>query len=165
MLINVSNLAPKQTIPVSFTGQELTIPRTGGDVKALVDVEGTLSYDGRAAYTLEAEVRAVLSLNCDLCLKPFKSEITFTVNEVFCNEINPEEEFWDFSDKTIDLKPAVVADILLNMPMRAVCSDDCKGLCPKCGHNLNEGDCSCDKVQRNPQFEKLLTLFKDDKEV
>jgi len=83
---------------------------------------------------------------------------------VFCNEINSEKEFWDFSDKTIDLKPAVVADILLNMPMRAVCSDDCKGLCPKCGHNLNEGECGCDREYRNPQFEKLMTLF-NDKEV
>ena len=104
MLINVSNLAPKQSMDVKFTSEELTIPRSGGDVKALVDVDGVIYFDGKAAYTLEAEVRAVLSLNCDLCLKPFKSEITFTVNEVFCNEINPEEEFWDFSDKTIDLK-------------------------------------------------------------
>ena len=41
-------------------------------------------------------------------------------------------EFW-ISDKTVDLKPAVIADIMLNMPMKAECSDHCEGLCPKCG--------------------------------
>ncbi len=164
MLINVSNLAPKDSIAVNIEGARVDIPHDD-DSYALVDFNGSLTNSGEGAYLLEGEVKAVLSLNCDLCLKSFKTDITFTCNEVFCNEENPEKEFWGFSDKTIDLKPVLVADILLNMPMRAVCSDDCKGLCPKCGHNLNEGDCGCDRGYRNPQFEKLMTLFKDDKEV
>jgi uncharacterized protein len=162
MLINVSSLAPKDSMQVNFNNVSVDVP--GGNATAVVDVDGTLTYDGKEAYTFNGEVSAVLSLNCDLCLKSFQSKITFTIEEVFCNDTDSEKEFWDFSDKTIDLKPAVVADILLNMPMRAVCSDDCKGLCPKCGHNLNEGDCGCDRGYRNPQFEKLMTLF-NDKEV
>ena len=86
------------------------------------------------------------------------------MNEVFSEDVDSEKEFWELSDKTVDLKPAVIADIMLNMPMKAECSDHCEGLCPKCGHNLNEGDCGCDRGYINPQFEKLLTLFKDDDE-
>lgn len=163
MLINVSNLAPKDSVSVNIDGQRVEIPHDESSY-ALVYFNGSLTNSGNGAYILEGGVKAVLSLNCDLCLEPFKTDITFTVNEVFCNEENSEKEFWDFSDKTIDLKPVLVADILLNMPMRAVCSDDCKGLCPKCGHNLNHGDCGCDRGYRNPQFEKLMTLF-NDKEV
>ncbi len=163
MLINVSNLAPKDSLPVNIKAERVDISNRDS-AYALVDINGSLVNKGDGTYVLEGEVKAVLSLNCDLCLKSFTTDITFTCNEVFCNEINSEKEFWDFSDKTIDLKPAVVADILLNMPMRAVCSDDCKGLCPKCGHNLNEGECGCDREYRNPQFEKLMTLF-NDKEV
>ncbi len=163
MLINVNSLAPKDSIAVNIEGQRVDIPHDDASY-ALASVNGTLTNTGDGAYVFEGEVKAVLSLNCDLCLEPFKTDIEFTCREVFCNEINSEKEFWDFSDKTIDLKPAVVADILLNMPMRAVCSDDCKGLCPKCGHNLNKGDCGCDRGYRNPQFEKLMTLF-NDKEV
>lgn len=165
MLINVSNLAPSDSMEINIKDAEVVVPRSGGDVRALVSLTGSITNSGKESYVLEGKVSAVLSLNCDLCLKPFKSEINFTVNETFCNELNPEKEFWDFSDdKTINLKPTVAADILLNMPMRAVCSDNCKGLCPRCGKDLNMGDCGCDREYRNPQFEKLMTLF-NDKEV
>jgi uncharacterized protein len=171
MLINVINLAPNDKQEVAFNNVELSLPN---DVTANVCLDGVITNDSGGMFTLDGKVSAVLSLNCDLCLKPFKSDIKFDINEVFfdtsfgdgvfSNDNNSEKELWDFSDKTINLKPAVVADILLNMPMRAVCSDDCKGLCPKCGHNLNDGDCGCDRGYRNPQFEKLMTLF-NDKEV
>lgn len=162
MLINVSNLAPYNSMPVSLKGERVDIPKDGASAEVYFD--GSLLNDGKGAYVLDGEVKAVLSLNCDLCLEPFDTDIAFTVNEVFCNEKNSEKEFWSFSDKTIDLKPALIADILLNMPMKAVCSDECKGLCPICGHNLNKGECGCDRVQRDPRFEKLMTLF-NDKEV
>lgn len=46
-------------------------------------------------------------------------------------------------DKTIDLAPLIKAALVLEMPLVPLCSDDCLGLCPKCGANLNEGDCGC----------------------
>ena len=129
MLINVKNLALE---PMDFAfEEEITIPRSGGDVPCKVKVTGTVQRVDR---------------NCVV------------------EDVDSEKEFWELSDKTVDLKPAVIADIMLNMPMKAECSDHCKGLCPKCGHNLNEGDCGCDRGYINPQFEKLLTLFKDDDE-
>lgn len=163
MLINVNSLAPKDSMPVNLENERIDLPHDA-DAYALVSLNGSVTNAGDGSYVLEGEVKAVLSLNCDLCLEPFTTNISFTVSEAFGNDKDSEKEFWDFSDKTIDLKPVLLADILLNMPMRAVCSDDCKGLCPKCGHNLNKGDCGCDRGYRNPQFEKLMTLF-NDKEV
>ena len=101
-------------------------------------------------------------MNCDLCLSAFETKLDFDLNEIFSENPDSDEEIWELSDKTIDLKPAVIANIILNMPMQVLCSDDCKGLCPKCGHNLNDGDCGCDRGYVNPQFEKLLNLFNDD---
>ena len=131
----------------------------GGKVK----VTGTVQRVDRNC-VVEGEIAAVLSLNCDKCLSAFEAQLDLNMNEVFSEDVDSEKEFWELSDKTVDLKPAVIADIMLNMPMKAECSDHCKGLCPKCGHNLNEGDCGCDRGYINPQFEKLLTLFKDDDE-
>ena len=150
MLINVKNLALE---PMDFAfEEEITIPRSGGDVPCKVKVTGTVqrlhSFPTRRSSDLSA----------------FEAQLDLNMNEVFSEDVDSEKEFWELSDKTVDLKPAVIADIMLNMPMKAECSDHCKGLCPKCGHNLNEGDCGCDRGYINPQFEKLLTLFKDDDE-
>ncbi len=162
MLIDVNNLTAGEELAYNCE-QTLNIPVETGVAPADVKVWGSVSTvkDG---YLVKGQIKAVLSLNCDLCLDAFTKELNLDMEEVFSNKENSDDEFWDFSDKTIDLKPAVIADILLNMPMKAVCSDDCKGLCPKCGHNLNEGDCGCDRHYVNPQFEKLLTLI-NDKEV
>lgn len=49
--------------------------------------------------------------------------------------------------------------------MKVVCREDCKGLCPVCGKDLNKGDCDCDTTYRDPRFESLRALFNDDEEV
>jgi uncharacterized protein len=142
--------------------------RGGIDVPADVEFNGSVFKD-KACYIVKGEVKAVLSLKCDLCLSPVKKELCFDFDEVFSAEPsqNQDDEIWELSrdeieNKAINPEPAVIADILLNMPMRALCTDDCKGLCPKCGHNLNNGDCGCDRVKRDPRFEVLLNLFKDE---
>lgn len=122
-------------------------------------------YNTKEGYVAKGQVDAVLDLNCDLCLDTFQKELSFDFDEIFSDKESDNDEVWDFSDKVIDLEPAVIADILLNMPMKAVCSDDCKGLCPICGKNLNQGDCHCEKNYVDPRFEKLLDLFKENKEV
>ncbi|MDO4301107.1 MAG: DUF177 domain-containing protein [Clostridia bacterium] len=131
----------------------------------MIDIDA--SIDGMvcrrdADYIVEGKVKTVLNLNCDLCLSAFETKLDFDFNEVYSETPDEDQEIWELSDKTIDLKPAVIANIMLNLPMQVLCSDDCKGLCPKCGHNLNDGDCGCDRGYVNPQFEKLLNLFNDD---
>ena len=49
--------------------------------------------------------------------------------------------------------------------MKVLCREDCKGLCPVCGKDLNDGDCGCDRTERDPRFESLRALFNDDEEV
>ena len=55
----------------------------------------------------------------------------------------------------------VNADILLELPTSVVCGEDCKGLCPICGHNLNEGDCGCDRSVPDRRFDKLRELLSE----
>jgi uncharacterized protein len=163
MLISVKALADGDSMDFCCS-DTLSVPRGEGAVQAEVSVNGSVTKNN-ADYIVTGRVAAVLSLECDLCLKAFESRLELELNESFSEQSSPDSECWELSDKTVDLRPAVVADILLNMPMRTVCSDNCKGLCPVCGHNLNDGDCGCDRGVINPQFEKLLALFKDDKEV
>ncbi len=160
MLINVDNLINGESRDISFS-ENVKVPddySVNGD--AFIDVSGNIS-NNEGKFHFCGKVLAKMNFNCDLCLRPFDTEIVFDIDEIFCKEADDESDFWSFSDKVIDLEPAILSNILLNIPMKAVCSDDCKGLCSICGHNLNDGDCGCDRTYINPKFEKLKELFKE----
>ena len=73
-----------------------------------------------------------------------------------------EEDFDDYivvEGETLDLDELVYSDIVLLTPPKYVCSEDCKGLCPTCGKNLNEGECACDKQHTDPRLEALRQLL------
>jgi uncharacterized protein len=59
--------------------------------------------------------------------------------------------------KEINLGAFILSEMVLSLPLRYECKDGCKGLCPDCGKNLNEGDCGCTK-ETDPRLEKLMTI-------
>lgn len=67
-----------------------------------------------------------------------------------------DEELFD--GKSIDLDPLVREQVLLALPMHAVCREDCKGLCGSCGQNLNEGECGCARAQVDPRLAALKNI-------
>jgi len=60
-----------------------------------------------------------------------------------------------YEGKELDLRPAVREQILLSLPPAPLCSEDCKGLCPRCGKDLNEGECGCDRTVMDPRWAAL----------
>ena len=63
-----------------------------------------------------------------------------------------------YAGKTIDFWPAVREQILLALPPAPLCREDCKGLCPTCGKDLNEGECGCDRTAHDPRWDALKAL-------
>ena len=63
------------------------------------------------------------------------------------------------ADHIIDLEPLITAALMLEMPNPPLCSDDCRGLCPQCGANLNEGDCGCGEDPGLSAFDKAANPF------
>ncbi len=160
MIINVDNFIDGESRFVSFS-EKIAIPSDFSvNGNALVDVTGNITNE-KGIFRFCGNGSAVLNLNCDLCLMPFDFKIDFPITEIFSKSEIEENDCWFFADNNIDLKPAILSNILLNMPMKAVCSDKCKGLCSVCGHNLNEGDCGCVNSYVNPEFEKLKALFEE----
>ena len=63
--------------------------------------------------------------------------------------------------ETVDLTPDIREDILLNLPTHPLCSSECRGLCAQCGHNLNEGPCSCKPPSAGPDKWSALDGLKE----
>ena len=116
-------------------------------------------------YYVEGTGSVGICMPCSRCLEPVELSVDFKLNEKFGNNAGDDEEIETFSGDSIDLSSAVMRNILAVMPMKVVCSDDCKGLCPVCGQNLNVKDCGCDTTYVDPRFESLRSLLKFDEEV
>ena len=128
-----------------------------------VKVEGTItSFEN----VLKVNAKGIVTIlaTCAKCLKDIDFEIYFEVNEDFSTTGN-EEEAEAFTGEIIDLSSVVNQSIVIALPMKIVCDDDCKGLCPVCGKDLNEEVCNCDTSAIDPRFESLRSLFKLDEEV
>ena len=115
------------------------------------------------AMVLTAKLNSVLSLTCDRCAKPFERENTVEYETLLAFELESGE-----SDDIVlldgggglDLDALMEEVFLLEMDTKNLCSEDCKGLCPGCGADLNVESCRC-KKEIDPRLAKLARLLED----
>lgn len=121
------------------------------------------------ALQVEGEVKADIRLKCARCLSPFVYHLETEVKGEFRHEkntasddLNPEKEddVYFYSGHNLDLTDIVVENILLDLPMKFICHENCKGLCPVCGSNLNENQCDCQENDIDPRLAVLQKLIK-----
>lgn len=97
--------------------------------------------------TLDMTVTAKLEHVCDRCLEEFQREYVYSFVHTLVTSLDngddEDEEYVVCPDNTLDIGELALTDLKLSMPTKILCKTDCKGLCPECGSNLNEGDCGC----------------------
>ena len=122
-----------------------------------ISVSGKIICRGNVL-DLSASVSGAFCVDCARCLKPLSKTMSFDFFETLAQE-GAEEIDRDsvivFSGNTIDLTEIVVSNVLLNISYKYLCSEDCRGICPKCGADLNKGDCGCTNDEIDPRWEKL----------
>ena len=102
-------------------------------VGRLLDVQVRVKFSvGSSAILAEGEIDGKWELECSRCLANFNSTFAGSFDETYPETV-----------ESIDLTDAVRQTVLLSVPVKPLCSTDCKGLCPKCGMNLNRGRCNC----------------------
>lgn len=110
-----------------------------------------------------------MNIPCDRCLESVLTRVNFDIDfEEDLKELSgriEEQEEKDYIDGyNLDVDRLVFGELLLSMPGKTVCSDDCKGLCPVCGMNLNITECGCDRSSLDPRmsvFKDILNNFKE----
>jgi len=133
-----------------------------------VRVTGRLAAAGKGRYYFSGHLAGVTQAECRRCLTPFQSEVSAEVHVLFASGDGEDDEDPDVfpvggaAGDEIDLRPAVREQWLLEVPAFSVCRPDCKGLCPKCGADLNAGACEC-APETDHRWEALRQLRGDSK--
>ena len=128
-------------------------------------LDGKLSFTGTLTNTngilqLNGNLMAAYSSECYRCLCAVSKALELRIKENFINSADDEQsDMYPFEGKVIDISKALNDNIILNLPMKQLCSNNCKGLCSKCGANLNEAECSCNKDNIDPRMEGLNKYF------
>ncbi len=129
-------------------------------------VEGEVEItDVGGDYLLDLHVRCSTECTCDRCGETFISKVEGKVKTLYTFDRFKTEGKWDLDiqllprdARSLDFTQDVVDAIHLAMPVRCLCREDCAGLCPKCGINLNEGKCRCTDETEDPRWEALRKL-------
>lgn len=111
---------------------------------------------------LSAQVKGSYQTQCARCAEPVCSELEISFEkDIASGDVSRENDDYVFiEDKKLDLIVPVEEQLMLEMPSKTLCREDCRGLCPKCGKNLNEGACSCPAHEPDPRLAILKTLLK-----
>ena len=120
---------------------------------------------GEKRLLLSGRCSLPLSIPCDRCLEevPQKFDIPFE-REIDMNQTE-EERIEDLDEQPyivgfqLDVDRFVETELFLHMPMKVLCSDDCKGICDRCGANLNRETCGCSQEPKDPRMAAILDIF------
>ena len=107
-------------------------------------------------------VRTSKQFICDRCLAEGEREIALDFSEDYAKTPGDTDEAVLYDGDAIILDDLVRDTLLVAEPLRELCKSDCKGLCPICGQNLNEGQCDCDTFVPDPRLAALESLLQND---
>ena len=164
MLLGLSKIidGPGASVPFS-TSLDLSDLRYGTccPVSEPVNAEGIVRNTA-GVLMMTGAVRTCLHGICDRCASEFTRDVDVPINVVLVTELADEdnEDEWVFplEGDSADLEDIIRTIFVLNLDSKLLCKDDCAGLCCRCGKNLNDGPCNCQK-ELDPRFAALKQLL------
>ena len=162
---------PLETFRRTFQPNEVGEPEDAYRVVAPVELAFEVNKD-KDKFRLVGTITTELELPCSRCLEPFRMPVNapFDLRYLPFSEASnePEREVAEedletsfYRDDQIDLNELMREQFYLALPMKPLCQDDCKGLCPQRGTNLNVGSCDCAPAWEDPRLAALKSLKRD----
>jgi uncharacterized protein len=162
-------------VPIERVFSPGDIAHDAEDVRPVGDVRftGRLQKHTEGRYRLTGRLAAVLELDCSRCLEPYRLPVDVEVDLTYVPQeagaaasADEEIELSDddlttafYRDHVLDFAEMVREQFYLAAPMRPLCRDDCRGLCPQCGTNLNVDTCQCRPQWQDPRLAGLRTFI------
>ena len=175
MLINLSELFPIEGKSKTYDLElEMTQFHAPDGVYGIVEkhpVNLVITNQGDKVLTVKGEADVCLEMPCSRCLEPVKVPFHLEIDQKVDMKQTDEDRAADLDEQfyingyNLDVDQLVGNELTLNLPMRVLCSDNCKGICNRCGTNLNRGTCDCDNRSLDPRMSVIQDIFKQLKEV
>ena len=164
MLLGLSKIidCPGQSVTFS-TSVDLSDLRYGESYPVTEQVQASgVVRNTAGVLVMTGSIRTTIHGVCDRCAGDFHRDVEFPIDVVLVTELTNEEneDEWVFplEGDSADLEDIVRTVFVLNLDSKLLCKDDCQGLCCRCGKNLNEGPCGCQK-ELDPRFAALRQLL------
>ena len=129
-------------------------------LKTPIKITGSVS-NRASVVSLKLTIEYVFAANCDRCGVFAQHNHTVYVDKLLATAIERQESdtIITVPDMKLDVDEFVYSEVILDLPSKHLCNEDCKGICFKCGKNLNEGKCSCETREVDPRLAKLMELL------
>ena len=147
----------RQLDPLAVAGIADLIVEHRGPGETVPDIRVRAEYNAR--FELECArcvepVEQALGGHFDLLYRPFRADGDASEHSITTSET----EIGYYQEGGLALEDVLREQVLLSLPTRALCREDCKGLCPQCGHDLNKEACTCDEAPSDPRWSALAGL-------
>jgi uncharacterized protein len=166
--VNVADIQREISAAKEFEGEllltDITWQGESLDFKGPLQIKGRI-VNGGEVLVLTADVRSTVILQCGSCMESYEQNLDFSF-EARLRMASEEEtpDYFLYEGNEIDLSDIILEFLLLELPIQRRCREDCKGLCPECGTNLNHETCECSKQTENDPdlaFDERLQALKD----
>lgn len=155
-------LVGEKPLAFDLESAELEISPEEMGIIGTVKLVGSISNAGDVLL-LQAHMECQVQRTCGRCLQEFVGVTKAEVVEKFypASADNIENDAFVYDSDVIDITEPLREGLLLAEPMQALCKPDCRGLCPVCGADLNDGDCGCDRLTVDPRLAALKQFIKN----
>ena len=126
---------------------------------------------GKDKLLIEGEFAVKAQIPCDRCLEQVLVEIPYSIERKLDMKQSDEDRVEDLDENDyltgmdLDVDRLVYLEVLMSWPLKVLCKEDCKGICSRCGKNLNEGPCGCAEEPKDPRMAAISDIFSKFKEV
>ena len=128
------------------------------------EIQLSLINIGKGKALIKGKATLEFILSCDRCLKPVKTQVELDFErevlepELVTDEDTKEDQHF-VDDYELDVEALLIEELQLAWPSKVLCAEDCKGICKKCGKNLNEGSCECDDFVPDVRLANLMDIY------
>lgn len=139
---------------LSYEHDEFVLGDNKYSIVSKEDINLTLTNVEKGKISISGDFSMEVEIPCDRCLVPVTNRVEAKFDELV-DTITDGDEY--------DLDELLHKELVMDWPMKVLCTDDCKGICPSCGCNLNESSCECDNEVLDPRMAAFLDVFNSSK--